>query len=76
MSTESTDMRLNEQVQQLEKQVEMLLELLDTLSEDNAALVERERQLVQDRSILLAKNDKARVQVEAMLGRLRNMEHS
>lgn len=76
MSKESTDIRLNEQVQQLEQQVAMLLELLETLSEDNAALAERESQLMQDRSILLAKNDKARVQVEAMLGRLRNMEHS
>lgn len=76
MSKESTDIRLNEQVNQLEKQVAVLLELLESFSQENADLQNREKQLLQDRSVLLEKNDKARVQVEAMLGRLRNMEHS
>ena len=76
MSTESTDIRLNEQVSQLEKQVESLLELLESFSQENFDLHEREKQLLQDHSALLDKNDKARVQVEAMLGRLRSMEHS
>ncbi len=76
MTTESTDVRLNEQVNQLEEQVNLLLDLLETLSQENAVLLEHEKQLTQDRSALLEKNDKARVQVEAMLGRLRTMEHS
>jgi len=76
MSKESTDIRLNEQVNQLEKQVAVLLDLLESFSQENADLHSREKQLLQDRSVLLEKNDKARVQVEAMLGRLRNMEHS
>lgn len=76
MSIESTDIRLNEQVNQLEKQVAILLELLESFSQENADLLEREKQLMRERSMLLEKNDKARVQVEAMLGRLRTMEHS
>ena len=76
MSIESTDIRLNEQVDQLEKQVAILLELLESFAQENNDLLEREKQLMRDRSLLLEKNDKARVQVEAMLGRLRSMEHS
>lgn len=76
MSTESTDIRLNEQISKLEKKVAVLLSLLDSMSRKNATLIEREQQLLQDRTQLLDKNDKARVQVEAMLGRLRSMEHS
>lgn len=76
MSTESTDVRLNEQVSRLEKKVTILLKLLESFSEDNIALKEREQQLIQDRLKLLDKNSKARVQVEAMLGRLKSMEHS
>lgn len=76
MSTDSTDVRLNEQVARLEKKVNILLKLLESFAQDNIALKERERQLTQDRLSLLDKNSKARVQVEAMLGRLKSMEHS
>ena len=76
MSIEATDVRLDEQVEQLEKQVNRLLDLLASFAQENAELREREQKLLQDRSILLDKNNKARVQVEAMLGRLKTMEHS
>ncbi len=76
MSIKPTDVRLDEQVELLEKQVNRLLEVLASFAQENAELREREQRLMQDRTTLLDKNNKARVQVEAMLGRLKAMEHS
>ena len=77
MSTEFSDIQLtiDGHVDQLETQVITLLELLESLSKENAILLKREQQLIEERTYLLEKNNMIKRQIEAMLERLRNMEH-
>jgi len=78
MSTEFSDIKLtiDNHVNQLETQVTTLLELLESLSEENAILLKREQQHIEEHRHLLENNNKVRQQVEAMLERLRKMDHS
>lgn len=59
----------------LEKQVEELLAVVAQLREENRALRQRQDHLSTDRASLLAKNEQVRARVEAMIGRLKMLEH-
>jgi uncharacterized protein (TIGR02449 family) len=76
MSKEFSDIQLtvDEHIHRLEIQVTTLLELLESLSKENAILLKREQQLIEERSYMLEKNTKVRLQVETMLERLRKMD--
>ncbi len=74
MTKQTTDMRLSEQIAQLEDQLNDVLELLESLSSENAVLKARENQLLHERSELHHRNDKVRSQVESMIQRLKTME--
>jgi cell division protein ZapB len=60
----------------LEKRIEELLASIDTLQEENRALRQRHETLNNERAGLLQKNEQVRARVEAMIGRLKTMEHS
>ena len=45
------------------------------LKEENRALRTRQDSLAAERSALLQKNEQVRARVEAMIGRLKSMEH-
>ena len=59
----------------LEKRIEELLASVDHLKEENRALRQRHDSLTNDRANLMHKNEQVRARVEAMIGRLKTMEH-
>ncbi len=74
MNTSNMNNSLKEQVDSLEASIGQLLEICNTLSVENAAFKKSNHQLLIDRSDLHEKNDKARVQVEAMINRLKTID--
>jgi cell division protein ZapB len=76
MNTPNTENSLKEQVDSLENSIGQLLEICSTLSVENAAFKKSNHQLLIDRSELHEKNDKARVQVEAMINRLKTIDNA
>ncbi len=63
-------------VKQLEDLVTRMLERNDKLARENTSLMARQEALVAERAGLLAKNEQARVRVEAMINRLKSLEQA
>jgi len=61
---------------QLERRIEELLLTVDALKEENRALRQRQESLAAERSAFAQRNDQVRARVEAMIGRLKTMEHT
>ena len=59
----------------LEKRIDDLLASLLQLKEENRALRQRQEMLAGEKTALLNRNDQVRARVEAMIGRLKSMEH-
>ena len=64
------------EIQLLERRIEELLLTVDTLKEENRALRQRQESLAAERSTFAQRNDQVRARVEAMIGRLKTMEHT
>jgi cell division protein ZapB len=60
----------------LERRVEELLGTIEALKEENRALRQRQESLAAERSAFAQRNDQVRARVEAMIGRLKTMEHT
>jgi cell division protein ZapB len=60
---------------QLERQVETLLDICIQLREENVSLRQRQEALVAEKAELIEKTELARTRVEAMITRLKAMEH-
>ena len=60
----------------LESRLQELLATVDTLREENRALRQRQESLAAERSVFAQRNDQVRARVEAMIGRLKTMEHT
>ncbi len=74
--TESTARSaLETELKRLEKRLEELVVTVSHLKEENRALKARHETLTAERSALLQKNEQVRARVEAMIGRLKSMEH-
>jgi len=63
------------ELKRLEKRVDELVATVTHLKEENRALKSRHDTLSGERATLLHKNELARTRVEAMIGRLKAMEH-
>lgn len=63
------------ELRRLERRVEELVGALDKLKEENRALRQRQDSLSSERASLLSKNEQVRARVEAMIGRLKTLEH-
>jgi cell division protein ZapB len=63
------------ELRRLEKRVDDLVMTLGQLKEENRALRQRQDTLMSERANLLQKNEQVRARVEAMIGRLKAMEH-
>jgi cell division protein ZapB len=63
------------ELKRLEKRVDELVATVAHLKEENRALKSRHDSLSNERATLLHKNEQARTRVEAMIGRLKAMEH-
>ena len=60
----------------LESRLQELLLTVDALREENRALRQRQESLAAERSAFAQRNDQVRARVEAMIGRLKTMEHT
>jgi cell division protein ZapB len=60
----------------LEKRIDELVTTVAQLKEESRALRQRQDMLMNERAGLLTKNEQVRARVEAMIGRLKAMEHS
>ena len=68
-------MSVGQELQQLELRLDELLAVIAQLQEENRALRQRQDTLMNERAGLLQKNEQVRARVEAMIGRLKAMEH-
>ena len=66
---------LAEQVAGLEQRVDGLLRLCQRLQQENAMLRRSQESLNSERAALMEKNEVARSRIEAMISRLKAMEH-
>lgn len=72
---DTTKTQLDLELTRLGKRIEELVTLLDHLREENRALRARHESLAGERAALMHKNEQVRTRVEAMIGRLKTMEH-
>jgi len=74
--TESTARSpVEQELRRLERRLEELMATVHQLKEENRSLRSRQDSLAAERSALLQKNEQVRARVEAMIGRLKSMEH-
>ncbi|SVE32765.1 uncharacterized protein METZ01_LOCUS485619 [marine metagenome] len=64
------------ELERLEKRLDELVIICNQLKEENRSLKQRQDSLIADRATLLQKNEQVRARVEAMIERLKAMEHS
>ena len=64
------------ELERLEKRLDELVVICNQLKEENRSLKQRQDSLIADRATLLQKNEQVRARVEAMIERLKAMEHS
>jgi cell division protein ZapB len=64
------------ELKSLEKRIDELVATVAQLKEETRALRQRQDSLMSERAGLLNKNEQVRARVEAMIGRLKAMEHS
>jgi cell division protein ZapB len=76
MSDAAKQKQLDLELQRIEKRVDELVRICNQLKEENRSLRQRQELLVSERAGLLQKNDLVRGRVEAMIERLKSMEHS
>ena len=75
MNQPTTRSPVEVELKQLEKRVDELVTTMSQLKEENRALRQRQDTLMSERANLLQKNEQVRARVEAMIGRLKAMEH-
>jgi cell division protein ZapB len=63
------------ELRRLEKRIDELVATLHRLKEENRALRQRQEVIAVDRTTMLNRNEQVRTRVEAIIGRLRAMEH-
>jgi cell division protein ZapB len=73
--TDANKNGLELELKRLEKQVDDLIASIQDLKEENRALRHRQDSLATERASLLQKNEQVRTRVEAMIGRLKMLEH-
>ncbi len=66
---------VGQELELLEQRLGDLVTMVHQLREENRALRQRLDSLSSERATLLQKNEQARTRVEAMIGRLKAMEH-
>ena len=72
----TTNQGFDTEFARLERRVQELLLTVEALKEENRALRQRQESLAAERSAFAQRNDQVRARVEAMIGRLKTMEHT
>jgi cell division protein ZapB len=75
MNDSSAKSAVDIELRRLERRLDELVAALHQLKEENRALRQRQDNLISERANLLQKNEQVRARVEAMIGRLKAMEH-
>jgi len=75
MDGEASNQRLDLELQRIERRLDELVTICNQLKEENQSLKQRQDLLMSERASLLQKNEQVRARVEAMIGRLKAMEH-
>jgi len=73
--SETTRTQLDLELTRLAKRVDELIVIVQHLKEENRALRARHESLAGERAALMHKNEQVRTRVEAMIGRLKTLEH-
>lgn len=63
------------ELRRLEKRTEELVATIARLRDENRALRQRQESFSSERAVLVQKNEQVRNRVEAMIGRLKALEH-
>ena len=63
------------ELKRLERRLEELVAVCRQLKEENRSLRQRQDNLMVERASMMQKNEQVRTRVEAMIGRLKTMEH-
>ena len=66
---------LETELKRLDRRVDELVAVIAQLKEENRALRQRHDAMHSERTALLQKNEQVKARVEAMIGRLKGMEH-
>jgi cell division protein ZapB len=72
---ETTKTQLDLELTRLAKRIDELVVALERLKDENRALRARHESLAGERASLMHKNEQVRTRVEAMIGRLKTLEH-
>ena len=72
---DTTRTQLDLELASLGKRIDELVATVAHLKEENRALRQRHESLSTERATLMQKNEQVRTRVEAMIGRLKTMEH-
>ena len=75
MSETSARSAVDAELKRLERRIDELVATIGQVKEENRALRQRQETLMTERASLLQKNEQVRARVEAMIGRLKSMEH-
>lgn len=70
------DPTLHQQLDEVTAKLDQLGAVLARLQEENRSLRVSQEQLIGERAALLSKNEQARSRVEAMILRLKSLEHN
>jgi cell division protein ZapB len=73
--SETAPTQLDLELVRLTQRIEDLLAMVQALQEENRALKRTHESLASERASLLQKNELVRTRVEAMIGRLKTLEH-
>lgn len=73
--SENSKNPVDAELRRLEKRVDDLVSIIARLREENRALRQRQDSLATERAALVQKNEQVRTRVEAMIGRLKTLEH-
>lgn len=73
--SDTSKTQLDAELTRLAKRIEELLAMVDHLRDENRALRARHESLAGERAALMHRNEQVRTRVEAMIGRLKTLEH-
>jgi cell division protein ZapB len=73
---ETSDRSFGQELERLERRLDELVVICGQLKEENRSLRQRQDALTAERATLLQKSEQVRARVEAMVGRLKAMEHN
>lgn len=73
--TDPADKTFARELERLERRLDELVLVTNQLKDENRSLRQRQDNLIAERATLLQKNEQVRARVEAMIGRLKAMEH-